>query len=406
MLLNQFIKDTRGNFALIAAICTIPLCVAGGLAIDYSTKSAKQTKLQDAVDAAVLAAGRDMAKLDNKEIKALVREFVRANLDRDDANLIRNIKIVVDRREMCLKATAKADVATTFGQLAGIKKLRYEATASVQSAYGGIEVVLVLDNTGSMGMDGKLDALKAAAGTFVNDMMEANANGDIVKIGIVPFGQYVNVGTNNRKARWLDLPNANEEAWNGCVGSRENPLNLQDTRYNKRVPALMGVHCPGPVLELSTDEKKLTASIASMNASGATYLPSGLIWGLRTISSKTPFTGGTSRKEAERENVTKAIVLMTDGENTMSKQPKGPLHNQGDREQADGWTRQLCETIKSEDVVIYSMSFGSQIGADTKAMLSACASNPQSYIHASDAAALNAAFSDIAASLTRLYLTQ
>lgn len=459
MMFKRFARHEGGNFALTAALCMIPFCLAAGLAVDYSSKANRQSKLQDAVDAAVLAAGRDMARLKNKEIRQTIRQFLTANLEPEHAAAIDNIRIEVDRKQMRLQATADAAIPASFGRLAGIQELQYSATASVQSAFGGIEVVLVLDNTYSMKADGKLDALKTAAGGFVSDMMAANVHDDVVRIGVVPFGQYVNVGMHNRNASWMDVPPDSSERvcrqkrdvvsksgcrtktrtryrdgvpvtqkyqqctrheygepyehcgtrtvkWHGCAGSREHPLNLRDAGYGTRVPGAMKVRCPSPITPLSGNERKLKSQIDAMVASGETYVPAGLIWGLRTISSHRPFREGVDRAKAQRDNVTKAIVLMTDGENTKSKRDGDHLHNGGDQAQTDGWTRQLCEAIKSEEIVVYSMSFGDDIGNDTRAMLRDCANTANHYFHASDADALNAAFADIAASLNRLYLTQ
>jgi uncharacterized membrane protein len=51
-LFDNFRFNTRGNVAVITALATLPLIAAIGCAIDYSTASSINTKLQAAADAA------------------------------------------------------------------------------------------------------------------------------------------------------------------------------------------------------------------------------------------------------------------------------------------------------------------------------------------------------------------
>ena len=55
-LLHRFRSDARGNVAVITALTAIPLCAAGGIAIDYSRASLVRTFLQAEADSAALAA--------------------------------------------------------------------------------------------------------------------------------------------------------------------------------------------------------------------------------------------------------------------------------------------------------------------------------------------------------------
>jgi len=50
----------------------------------------------------------------------------------------------------------------------------------------------------------KLDALKDASNLLINELMPDEVNPDI-KIGIVPFNRYVNIGTSNRNEPGLDI---------------------------------------------------------------------------------------------------------------------------------------------------------------------------------------------------------
>ncbi len=55
-LLKSFVRDKRGNIAVIFAIASIPLLAAVGCAVDYSLATRLKAKLQSAADAASVGA--------------------------------------------------------------------------------------------------------------------------------------------------------------------------------------------------------------------------------------------------------------------------------------------------------------------------------------------------------------
>lgn len=455
--IKQFHSNTAGNMAMILAISMVPVALAAGAAMDYSRLSNQKNITQAAVDAATLAGGKELNRKSNSELKEFVREYVKANMSPDDFAQIKKLKFKIDRKEGSLKVTAKAKMPTSVMAIAGFSKLKFNIVSAINSGNGGIELAMVLDNTNSMNADGKLTALKVAAEDFVSTMMQSNSVEDKAKVAIVPFAQYVNVGLSNRGAPWLDVPDdsTGEEVcrerrdvisksgcstktgyndgvpyqyescssytygepyqscysptskWKGCVGSRKEPLNLQDSGYGVKVPGVMNVSCPSALATLSTNESSLISQIKAMNGTGETYIPTGLVWGWRVLSKKAPFNGGVSKSEAKSKKITKAIVLMTDGENSKSANlPSSPKHNGSNVVQANNWTTSVCNNIKSEGMVIYTITFGAGISPATKALIDSCSSGPGYAFDAGNAGELNTAFSDIAEKLNQLYLTQ
>jgi hypothetical protein len=75
---------------------------------------------------------------------------------------------------------------------------------------GKVEVALVLDNTGSTVQNGspKLDNLKTAATSLIDQLAAAATNPDQVKVGVVPFSMTVNVGSKYATAPWIDATGA------------------------------------------------------------------------------------------------------------------------------------------------------------------------------------------------------
>ncbi|MGB7335925.1 MAG: pilus assembly protein TadG-related protein, partial [Salaquimonas sp.] len=204
-MIKEFLKNKSGNFASILAIASLPVMLGIGVAVDYSSVSQQNTKLQNSLDSAILAVGIDFPSMSEVQVRKILTNYLRSNLSAADYAQIKNLHVKPNIQDRTLTVTAKAEFTTNFMMLAGVDKLPHEAEAQIKSASGGAEIAFVLDNTGSMNIDGKLDALKEAAKNFTNAMMKKNSGGD-VKIGIVPFSNYVNVGMSNRNASWLDVP--------------------------------------------------------------------------------------------------------------------------------------------------------------------------------------------------------
>ncbi len=454
----KFAYNTRGGIAPLFALALLPILISAGAAMDYSRKERDSKTMQNAADSAVLAGGTELINLKKSEIEKLVRKFVYANVDSNIQSQIKNISTKIDKVKGTITVTINGATPTTMLSIVGKTKLEYKVEAASRAASGKMEVVLVLDNTFSMSVDNKLVDLKAAAGNFVDQLMKSNKNKKVVKVGIVPFSQYVNVGLDNRKAKWLDVaddskttvnrcyytrkvisryncrkvtryrdgvpysstrcsykygpkyrvcrPSTRTYKWYGCVGSRKTPLNLKDARPDKPVPGLLNQRCPSRLTELTDKKKILSKKISSMVATGETYIPTGLMWGLRLISSESPFMQGVSYTKAATNKVQKIIVLMTDGENQRSAQlPNRPHHWGRNLVQANSWTTQSCNEIKSKDITLYSVTFGSAIPATAKSLIRGCATDPTKYFHAASGNQLNKAFEKILGDLNKLRLT-
>ena len=127
------------------------------------------------------------------EIRAQLNDYLKSNLSPDQFARIAALNIDIDPTNYTLTVTADGQSDPHFMKLAGISKLDYRAISQIKAPFGGLEIALVLDNTGSMNNDNKIDDLKSAAHGFVDEMM-VKPSGGKVKIGLVPFADYVNVG--------------------------------------------------------------------------------------------------------------------------------------------------------------------------------------------------------------------
>lgn len=70
-----------------------------------------------------------------------------------------------------------------------------------------------------------------------------------------------------------------------------------------------------PILRLTTNVNTVKSTISSMNATGNTNIPTGLMWGWHTLSPNPPFSDGVAYSNGETK---KFLVLLTDGDNVNS----------------------------------------------------------------------------------------
>ncbi len=328
LILKHFIKNTSGNFGVILSLSMLPVMMGIGVAVDYSQLANRQTSLQNSVDGAILSVGQTFEDMTSVEIEQKLQDFLKATLAEDEYKSISKLDVLLDKPNHKLTVTAKSSTDTNFMLLAGVKTMGFNAVSQIRSSFGKMEIAFVLDNTGSMNQEGKLDALKTAATDFANGVM-TKPTGGIAKIGIVPFGNYVNVGLDKVGASWLTII-GDPHAWNGCVGSRLHPFNLDDSDFaSKKVPGISGVTCGAQITPLTDNRAKVLQEINDMVATGMTYVPSGLTWGRRILSHEEPFSEAASDAAVTADNINRFMVLMTDGENTVSAQLPGSPFQDG-----------------------------------------------------------------------------
>jgi len=198
-MLKKFIKDTSGNFAIIFAISLLMLMAGVGAAIDLNAMVKKRSSYQNMADAAVLAAARSGETKRNK-LRKVAKDFVAANNFRGDNIKVKAVLSREGRLRVSLEGTYKMSFMGMFGKPeAGIEVVAEAPLAASEP----VNIALVLDATFSMSGT-KMTPLTAAASSLVTTL--AAFDSDNLKMSVIPFSQYVNVGMANRPAIWLDVP--------------------------------------------------------------------------------------------------------------------------------------------------------------------------------------------------------
>jgi Flp pilus assembly protein TadG len=201
--LRRFARDAKGNVAILFGICVIPLLLAVGVAVDYGRALVVRDRMADAADSAALAIG-SWTGLTESQLKAKAQQYFDANFPPSAIGTVGKLNVLFVGDD--INVTVSGQVPTTFMRLANVNQLDVGVDATITKKQRNIEVVLVLDTTGSMGSGGKLDALKNAAKKMVETLFGGNATSDNVKIGVVPYAAAVNVGADKLTSNpeWFD----------------------------------------------------------------------------------------------------------------------------------------------------------------------------------------------------------
>lgn len=105
--------------------------------------------------------------------------------------------ISVDADETTITINAMATIPTTFMRVVGIRELTVRADTVVKRTDRGMELVLVMDNTGSMRSNDRMSKMKAAATDLVNFLYGNRETAPSLWVGLVPYAAFVNPGPTN-----------------------------------------------------------------------------------------------------------------------------------------------------------------------------------------------------------------
>lgn len=199
--------DRRGIMAVFLAIALIPLLGAAGLALDTTRGYLVKARLNQALDAAALAGGRVFFEDDRNDD---IRAFFDANFPPGFLGAqVSDLNITDDPENGELTVSASASIPTSLVSVLGFEEMNISARSVVQRADRGMELVLVMDNTGSMRSGNKIGEMRDAAHELVDILYADRTVVPNFWISLVPYTAAVNIGASN--AGWL-VPGALDAA--------------------------------------------------------------------------------------------------------------------------------------------------------------------------------------------------
>jgi len=462
---GALLRDRRGALSAIVAASLIPMIGMIGLATDSARGFMIRHKLNEALDAAALAAAQKVAV---EDIEAEFHMFFDANFPEGfmGATIDGPYPVWNDATRR-LTATATARVDTTFMRVLGQDYMDVAARTVIQSENTGMELVLVMDNTGSMRGGGKIDAMKDAAAELIQILYGDSDYIENFWVGLVPYTATVNVGAG--RTGWLRLDqdmtlwDGTGTSWKGCVEARwqtgrdmtDDPPSVErwpmyfweSTDGNdddNEWPPLKEANSyqndgRGPNLGCGPEITPLTSSRTVIDAGidemlpwhrGGTMGNLGLSWGWRVISPRWQGLWGGDTPASlpldyDADLVTKAVIMLTDGVNQYYDHDKSDsfgsdysAYDRVDEGRLDGETTvggavdvvddkmaATCQMMKDEDIILYTITF--QVNnTSTQNLFRNCATSPSHYFNSPTNEELADVFRVIANELSNLRIAE
>lgn len=198
-LLRKIARDRSANVLAIGAASIIPLVGVIGGGVDASIAYLAKSRLQQACDAATLAARKKLAGskvtagVIPSDIVDTADGFFETNFPAGMYGT-QNVNYTLSAGTATqMNGTASVDVPTTLMRVFGKDKISLDVSCSAELNLPNIDVVLVLDNSGSMSGT-RIQGLRDAVFSFYDEVMGAAPTGTRIRIGLLPYNTSVHAG--------------------------------------------------------------------------------------------------------------------------------------------------------------------------------------------------------------------
>jgi len=382
-MFGTFMRDTRGNVAMVFGLFIMVFFVVAGGAVDFLRRGAATTAVQESLDAAVLAAVR-ATNLSDDDRRTLGEQMFAANMAASNFNVsaVPNIEF----NGGSVTASIDFEMPTVILNVAGMTSLRISGQSeAVGGSLGSAELVMVLDYSSSM--DNKYEEMRDAAIEFIDIITNDGAEADI-SFGLVPFA--AEIYTTLDGAYVLD--GVAGVPWTNCTRDRRYSHNINDetpiagdddskwgrTDGNDVIDADEYQDCDEYVdneLEiqpLSNDHSATTAKLLAMTPHAGTNITVGVEFAAHVLSPNPPWIQGA----AYGGDTGKYLIILSDGRHNRDGFGPGSSNN---ADQARQNMATLCTMLKAKGVLVATIAYDLD-DDDGKAELEQCASASQYYL--------------------------
>lgn len=357
--MTTFRRAEDGSMILLFIIFIVIMIPLVGFTITLNRTEHLRTRMQGTMDRAVLAAADIDQTLAPADV--VMDYFTKAGLAAyiDPADIV----VYPDTAEalrtgrqvsVCGRAYINTNITAIDGANAsfGGEMQQWGTTtcSAAEEAKSDIEVMLVLDVSGSMNSSSRLDNLKVAAVEFVETVLTADTSEGNVGISIVPYAGQVNAET-----LLPYFPVTGNHTYGNCIdfgatafGERELlpsgttslvRADVFDPWYSSKSTTL--TYCSEEtrkrILPMTNDLNTLRTFIQNLVADGNTSLDIGMKWGVgmmdpsfRPYNAQLISAGLVPSEFSDRpydynaRSTAKFIILMSDGQNTDEYYLKDP----------------------------------------------------------------------------------
>ena len=387
---GAFLQDQRGSILTIMGFGLVIAVGFTALAVDLNYMYMLRSKLQTTADFAALAAVVELPDEDAarttaleytaKNMPASEHGGVLANADVVAGNWIPNTRTftpgdtplnairVVTRRTQDNGNPVRLFFASVFG----FEEADIAVSAIAVSRSTGMELMLVLDVSGSM--SGDIPALRQAATNLLDVIFQDNPTRPETWVGLTPFGGRVNIIEYGES--WMNSPPSESNGPTAPgVGNKckfQNPsanhprlcTALRSGVYPETAapPSFEGfdefggdlVVCPVPkAVGLTSSRDTVQQAVDQLCAGHGTSTEIGMVWGWRMLSPEWQGLWGDPELPLDYDDTPgKYVVIMTDGNNHPS-QAGDPYSS----EEADAQLLRECQAMKDEGITIFAITF-------------------------------------------------
>ncbi|TDT75082.1 Flp pilus assembly protein TadG [Litoreibacter halocynthiae] len=182
-----FAREENGTMIIFGLTIFMMTLIATGMAIDFMRHENMRTRLQATLDRAVLAA----ADLDQTNDPQEVVEDYFAKSGLNNYNLDVDVQEGLNYRTVTANATST--VNSMFLNMVGIESIDAPAGGAAEERINNVEISLVLDISGSMDDNDKIENMQRAADEFVDTLITPDTK-DLVSISVIPYTGQTNAG--------------------------------------------------------------------------------------------------------------------------------------------------------------------------------------------------------------------
>jgi len=366
---NKFKSDQRGSIAVVSAVSISVILLLTGIALDYTSMTNTQNKLQNAADSALnLALALDTTlSMEGARMSAMISAAADLvdSVEESDGGL-GNAKVAV------IPFADYVRIDTAY-----LGKPWLDAQPDHETTWETLDE----ENSSNCREEGSGESAKTVCDNYVYE----------TRTSVV--------------------------SWNGCMVSRPDGLH-KTAAYDGR--PFMGnagsSSCNwknNKVSPLSRDFEDVRANIDALTPRGKTYIPAGLLWAWRALEEEQLFTDEVIEEDEETQKV---LLLMTDGSNTvrLNDDPKyedwdgifhwGTSDEEANRIHADALTLEICDSVKAVGIRLITVAYEVE-DESTKTILNTCASTGSDFYDVTDVTQLSSAFGKIGSGFKDVRLT-
>jgi Flp pilus assembly protein TadG len=395
--IERYSDCRKGGVLVVFALVLSVIVGVIGMAIDFGRVTSSKSKLQQATDAALLAAIRTLGATgdSDKAIQTANAYFMQKLSTLPDFSAVSLDALEIDATTQTISARGSATIDSTFLQIIGFPSIAISSPSRAQAAVGEMEISIMIDLSSSM-TGRRFAELRTTLTEFVQQMMRTNEGTGPVRLAFAPFASAVNPGP------FFNAVSGASGAANRCVRERSGAQQYTDAAPGPGAYFDVFVQEPGwpcltfTIMPLESNKTTVLDKVSSLTLSEGTSGHMGTMWSWYLISPNWSSIWPAASAPKPYGAVPKVAILMTDGENFTNFLSSNAA--------ADAYALQICQNMKAAGVTIFSVGFEVEVSRAVD-LLKGCATSSDKHFFPNGGAEFSDAFRQISQQLTQLRLT-